>query len=287
MRFLRFLLTLVVLLLAVPLYAQQVPSLPPIGKMPAPTQQAPIQSSGSQQPPETRDPQALTVVQAAITALGGTAAIGQIQSWQVQAQAQGSQQMGGVASTLVWEQAGAEFRMASTSAATGKSSAIVTGHGSPASVQNGTTTALPPQVTSALFIPALVGSVLVNEFQNSNYSIKYQGQSTLNSKPVVAIRTSLTGKIATERLTAQVWYFDATTNLPVRVEYRLPTVNAADFSLPGAADLSNYQPVGGALYPFQIVTWRQGMQINVITLQSVNANGAISPTDFDATGGVQ
>ena len=246
----------------------------------APPPQAPV-SVQSALP--TRDSRGLSIIQSALTAMGGVTAIGAVQNWQILAQAQGSPQMGGMVKTVRWEQSGAEFRMSSTFAATGKTNATVTGHGSPATVQNGATAALPSHVVSALFIPALAGPVLLNEVQNTNYSVEDGGTQTLNSKSVVVVRTML----PTKPLTAQTWYFDATTNLPVRVEYRLPTVRTAAFSLPGAADFSNFRPVAGILYPFQIVTWRQGLQVEVITLQSVSVNAAVSPNDFDAAGGAR
>src|SRR6267154_4009019 len=43
----------------------------------------------SSTPPQSSDPQAVAVVQAAITALGGATAIGQAQSWTFHAQTQG------------------------------------------------------------------------------------------------------------------------------------------------------------------------------------------------------
>lgn len=280
MRLSRFLPALVVLALVVPLKAQQPSPVPPFGKAP-PVRQAPVQPTGSQQPPQPRDPQALSVVQTAITALGGATAIGAIQTWRVQAQS--SAQFNGATRAILWEQAGSEFRMASHFGTAGGDNVIVTGHGSPASVQGGTTKALPSHVISSLFIPALAGSILLNEFQNTNYTFQYVGTRTLNSKTVSVVRTVLLAN----PLGAQTWYFDMASGLPVRVEYRIAMISTPAASLSGAADLLNYQPVAGILYPFQIVQWRQGMQVDVVTLQSVNVNAAISSSDFDAAGGVQ
>jgi hypothetical protein len=75
MRFLRSLPLMLLLLLCLPVRAQQAPQ-------PAP------------QP--VSDPQAVAVVHAAITTLGGATAISQAQSWTFQAQMQGSRANGSV-----------------------------------------------------------------------------------------------------------------------------------------------------------------------------------------------
>jgi hypothetical protein len=251
---------------------------------PTPIQQPSVQQT--QSPPNpVRDAQALTIIQAAITALGGATAIGQIQSWLIQAEVQSSQEMGSTSSGLLWEKAGTEFRMASTPTASGQTSSIMTGHGNPVSVSNGTSNAVPAHVMSALFIPALVGSVLLTEFQDPNYSVQYSGSSTLNGKPVAVARTASTSSRTNFQVTGQTWYFDGVTGLPLRIEYTVPTANTPQISSTVAIDLSDYRPVAGTLYPFQIVESEQRKQLQTITIQSVNVNATISPSDFDPPAG--
>src|SRR5882762_5391311 len=119
-------------------------------------------SQNASTPQPASDPQAVAVVQAAITALGGATAIGQAQSWTFQAQMQGSRANGSV-----------EYVM-STDIDTGK---FV--------LPDGTTR--PAPAIHSLFVPALVGAILLKESQDPEFSMQYAGLSTQDSKPVTTI----------------------------------------------------------------------------------------------------
>jgi hypothetical protein len=128
-----------------------------------------------------RDPKAVEVVQAAIAALGGAQVISQIQSWQVQAQTQDTIQNSTTTGKVTWEKAGKEFRMQSLTPS--GTYAVVTGNGKPASIANGTPKTLQEHVTRALFVPPLVGDLLLRQIQDQNYSIQYGGTTTLGRCP--------------------------------------------------------------------------------------------------------
>jgi hypothetical protein len=264
MRSARFSLVFSILLLSVPVWAQQ-------------TQQP------QQTPPLTaaRDPQAVAVVQAALAAFGGSAAA---QSLQVLAQVQVPGASGSETSTLTWEVAGSEFRIALSDA--GGSSVIVTGHGNPSAITNGNAEVVPKHVIEAMFIPAFAGAILAREFQSPNYFLRYRGVETLNGTPTTVVETMLT-TAPNAPLTRQIWYFSNATRLPVRVIYRVPADQTPLAFMPEAVDLSNFTPVSGGLYPFSIGVSQQGKLVASITLQSVNPNANIPSTDFDPAGGAQ
>jgi hypothetical protein len=231
-----------------------------------------------------RDDKAVAAVQAAIAAFGGTPTV--TVPVQVQAQMQATTAGGSVTGTITWEMSGSQFRVASSFG--GATSVMTTGHGNPTAAANGNSRAVPTYVAQAIFIPALAGPILANEFQNSSYSLRYIGPKTVNGTAVTAIETSLSGSPIKSRLTAQIWYFSNATNLPVRVEYRLPAEQIEQASFPAAVDLSNYAASGGGFYPFNIVLYHGAKQVGAITLQSVNTNASIPSTDFDPpTGGAQ
>jgi hypothetical protein len=110
-------------------------------------------------PQPTSDPQAVAVVQAAITALGGATAIRQAQSWTFQAETQGPHSNGSINYTI------------STDADSGKVMRA-----------DGTMKAAP--LIHSHFVPALVGAILLKESQDPEFSMQYGGPSTLESKPV-------------------------------------------------------------------------------------------------------
>ena len=205
-------------------------------------------------PQPTRDPQAVAVVQAAITVLGATV-IGQAQSWTFQAQMQGARANGSV-----------EYVM-STDTDTGNRVR-----------PDGTTT--PAPAIHSLFVSALVGSILLKESQDPEFSLHYGGQSTLDSKPVTVIVFSA-GPI---QFPSQTWYFDAT-NLPVEIDFRLPAEIGARQSFYGLVALSDYRSVSGVLYPFRMVAFGQGKPPEIVTVQSVTTNATASPNEFNGPAG--
>lgn len=239
----------------------------------------------NQMRPTIRDPHAASVVQAALTAMGGSTVIGQAQSWQVQGQMRGTQNANRNGA-INWEMAGSEFRMGST--INGTTTYMLTGHGKPSSVASGAATPLPSHVVRALFIPALVAPVLLREFQDQNYSLESGGTTMLGSEPVEVVRTSCRTGQMEALVTPQTWYFDAATSLPARIEFRMPAAAGPRLYISAAADFSDYRNIAGSLYPFHITSSRLGKQTNVITVQSLNPNAAIPASEFDApTGGVR
>ena len=216
------------------------------------------QSATSQQstpPQQVSDPQAVAVVQAAISALGGATAISQAQSWTFQAQMQGPHANGSVQYVM------------STDPDTGKRLRA-----------DGTTR--PAPATHSLFVPALVGSILLKESQNPEFTIHYSGQTTLDSKPVTVIVFSA-GPIL---FPSQIWYFDAA-NLPVQIEFRLPAEIGARQSQYGLVALSDYRLVSGVLHPFRMVTFAQGRPREIVTLGSVSTSATATPNEFNGAAG--
>jgi len=170
------------------------------------------------------DSQAVTVVQAAIAALGGATAIGQVKKLGVQGALQG------MVSSDAW------------------SETIFPNGSSPARAKWIYTSATSAYVPS-LFMPSLLGPILLNESQDPYYAMRYGGPT------ILGLRRSQKLFFTGEDLlpTAQVWYFDTKTSLPVRIIFNLPAEIGQARSPFGTFVLSDYQPVSGILYPFHIV----------------------------------
>jgi hypothetical protein len=205
--------------------------------------------------PATQDPQA--VVQAAIKALGGATAIGQAQSWTFQAQMQGPRANGSINYTMSTHTDTGYFALA-----------------------DGTTR--PAPMIHSQFVPALVGSILLKESQDPEFSVHYSGLSTLDSKPVTVIVFSA----GPTPFPSQIWYLDST-NLPVQVDFRLPAQIGARQSPYGVVAFSDYRSVSGVLYPFQMVAFApgNGNPPQITTLQSVNLNATAAPNEFNGPAG--
>jgi hypothetical protein len=223
-------------------------SIPASGKQPS-------QSASTPQP--ASDPQAVAVVQAAITALGGATAISQPQSWTFQATLQGSIANSTVSYTL--------------------------GQDAPnryVALPNGTKKRM--RRAQSLFVPALIGPVLLAESQDSELTLRFAGKATIDSKSVTVICFSVT---AFPNVTSQTWWFDDTTGLPRRVEFQLPAEMGSRISFSGLFDLLDYHSVFGISYPFQIITLLGGRPPEFTTIQSVASSGSAPTTYFDALSG--
>jgi hypothetical protein len=206
----------------------------------------------SSAPQLASDPQAVAVVQAAITAMGGATAIGQGQNWEFQGLADGPFDSGNKTETVNFQVPNASI------------------------VVNGVSRPAPKFVSSSLFLPVLAGAILLEESQDSNYEMRFDGVSTLASKPVNVIKFLVTRTQAI----AQIWLFDAATGLPARVFFESPAQIGQTNSFRALVDLSDYRAVSGSLYPFNIVTYVEGRLPETIRLQSLTQNTA-------TTGGVQ
>jgi hypothetical protein len=167
---------------------------------------------------------------------------------------------------------------------------MMTGHGRPGTI-NGTSQALPTYVVQAVFVPVAVASVLAQELGNPKMSLRFKDSETLGTEPVEVITTALETDYPDNVVTPQTWYFDTSTGLPVRVEFRAPDMKAPTNSFPVAMDLSDYQSVSGVAYPFKVVSTLNGKNQAVFTVQSVVVNSGIPPSEFDgqfaSTGGAK
>ena len=206
----------------------------------------------------------MAVVQAAITATGGAAAIGTLQSWTFQAQAQGR-----IANGPISESLALSLPQNTTQPA-------------------GTTAKAPPPWAQArsLFVSALIGAVLVHQSQDSSFVVKQAASSASvpNSTAVLFSRVTKTGG----NVSAQRWYFDNTSGLPNRIDFLSPPKIGPIEGFSGTVVLSNYKTVGGIQYPFQIVTFLQREHASeTITLQSVAPSTTLPTATNTSAGGAQ
>jgi hypothetical protein len=230
---------LIYLLVSVSAWAQQAPS---------------AQQSAAVQP--TGDPQAVAVVQAAITALGGATAIGQAQSWTFQAQMQGPHANGNV-----------EY-LISTDTDTGKRL-----------LRDGTMR--PAPLIHSHFVPALVGAILLKESQDPTFTLQYGGTSTIDSKPVTTVIFNFA---VGPKFPAQIWTFDSG-SLPVVIDFSAPAEIGARQSFPVVVALSDYRSVSGVLYPYHISSLLPGKLPQIVSVQSLVAATTIVANEFTGQGG--
>ena len=145
-----------------------------------------------------------------------------------------------------------------------------------------------PHVAQAELPFHLPAIVLATEFANANYNIIFVGPSTVHGQPAIQVRLSIETDMVKKTLGVQEWFFDPSSGLPLRVQYRLPdTFDAREF-MKAALDFSNFQTVQGLVVPFTMTAHEQGSPRTIATISSLILNPRVSPGDFDLpAGGVQ
>jgi hypothetical protein len=236
------------------------------------------QSQSSSTPP-VRDPQAISVLQSSIAALGGTSAVAAITDTTVTGTEPDISNPGGPPVPFTWQTSGVEFSF-TTQNSIGAYTAL-SGHGIPAQLKNGNWIPLPLYVARAnlgFYLPALV---LNGEIQNANYTLQYVGAATVEGNAVVHIHAVDNSDATSQIVTPQEWYFDPGTFLPVRVEYSIPEERNVNSSIPASMEFSNYQSVSGVAVPFQVKI--QAAQLLSLTagVTSVVFNSGLPASTFD------
>ena len=251
MRVLRFFFSVLVLLFTVQLAAQNKMPVPP-GFIPprvsTPPPSPPVQGQST---PSTSDPQAVAVAQAAINAIGGDDSDWRSAKLDIQSSSEGRIENGPITGVLV-------STISQTTQPSGKTAKIPPPWARPRS----------------LFVPALVGAILAKQSQDPTILLTQGTASTSTPNASVVIFSTKTKSGAAP---AQRWYFDKTSSLPNRIDFLLPAKIGPVEAFAGTELLSNYQNVGGILYPFQIVAFLQSPRaMETITLQSVTPSTAAS-----------
>jgi len=240
---------------------------------------------GSQQPPTPpqRDPQAVTTIQNAVAAMGGANAIAQVQSVIAQGSsvpAPGiSDPSGNVMMEDLFSAQGHEFKDAFQSPSLTQT--LVSGHGNPGLLSNGHTKNFNPWSATARLPVHLPAMILTGLLANANCSIASAGQTTINGRAAIQIHFHIDTDIVQQTLSIQDWYFDPSTGLPLRVEYRIPDTFNPTIFIGASADFSDFRPVQGILFPFHLVSYVDGKPRDVLTFSTLTLNQPVASADFD------
>jgi hypothetical protein len=224
-----------------------------------------------------RDAAAIGTLQSAITALGGAGVIGSIQDCILT----GSVLYGdGSTKLLNWTIAGAEFRQ-ELDIPSGGSSVFYSGHGSPASTRNGTTTALRYHIARANLPLYLPPYVLFQELGNAALTLRYVGLVQLNGKNAIQVHISDDSDLVGTLVTAQEWYFDPVSFLPLQVQFRQPSnENAADY-WNATFVFSAYLQFSGVLAPSTVSYFDDSTTNKTISMTSVIFNSGVAQSVFN------
>ena len=138
---------------------------------------------------------------------------------------------------------------------------------------------------AAWFFPALVVEGLL---QDPSYSVTYTGVEDLNGESVRHFQATRTppgqGDAATMQLLLQLasfdLYLDATTFLPVALNFNTHPANNALQNIPIGIEFSDYRSANGVATPFHIQKFLQRSLLLDITITSVAIDSGLPPGDF-------
>src|SRR5919108_1487682 len=222
-----------------------------------------------------RDALAVATLNEAIAVLGGSPSLAAIHDCVISGSIQRSTGGAPTVQTFTWTIAGDEFRLETGGIAPG---VFLSGHGSPASIRGGKTLALNYHVARAnqpFFLP---GYVLFAELNNPIYTLASAGSASVQGIAAIHIHISDDSDAVGKLVTAQDWFFDPATFLPLRVEFRLPTnENAADYSV-ASMDFADYRQTNGVMLPFRIAYSQDGQVSAIAMVDKAIFNSGIPPS---------
>jgi len=235
---------------------------------------------------QQRDSAAIAILNQAQSAMGTTSILSQFTSAECTGSIQAENGSTSPSGTFVWKHqfsaTGYQFRSEFTS--NGQTQILVSGPSGPVISNNGVVGSLPSQVTLAMYpihLPAVVIGVFL---ANQNYTITLGSPTQINGVTANHILVSIGTDDVSKAQTREDWYFDPTSGLPLRVEYRLADVKDALQYTTAAVDYSNYQAVNGVLVPFSTTNAEDGAVVTTTTVTWVQWNYPVDPSDFTLTG---
>jgi hypothetical protein len=236
--------------------------------------------------PLVRDPQALTLLQGAATAMGNSTPNDSTATGSITTVAGPTTDTGtvkiltkGTAETAV------EAQMAS-----GSNWSVIYSNGEANRVDATGNVALPlEQVASSqsnYFPLPVISGVLTN----SDACYQYIGLETLNGSSVQHVRVwnsynSTAYMQFLSGFTVLDLWLDATSGLPAQVSFISRSGGGSTPKIPITVFFSNYKNVNGVLYPYQIQQTVNGTLWATITIQSVIFNSGLSDANFPVTEG--
>jgi hypothetical protein len=238
-----------------------------------------------------RDPQAVTLAQQSLAAMGGAQAlaftdclaVGSVQSFKPDGTS--------VALPIVKKTKGTKMTRTEVQRPEGTRLRVV--NGGTGAIQNpdGTIRRLFSNNTVAERIEHIPALSILSEWQSSNIEVRYVGTDTVNGSPaqVIAlsfIPTSDPKWSAFYRSTTQtLFYIDQATAFVSKIQYQNFAENDSNVSEKIEIYFTNYRLVNGVQVPFTQTSYADGRLQSALTLSSVTFNTGLTDTDFSIPGG--
>jgi len=227
-----------------------------------------------------RDPQAIALLQSSARAMGGTVPSDSVASGDTVI-VEGSLTSSGTVRILTrgTNQTSIQFQT------TNVNWSVIYSNGEANRVDTTGTTILPLELAASsqcLYFPFPFLSGLLN---NSDVSLQYVGQESLDSFQANHIRVQNTYasspslQFLSDFTTADIW-LDASTALPVRISLTRRNGGGSSPKIPISFSYSNYKTIAGVQYPFSIQEFVTGTPWATTSIQLVTFNTGLTHSSF-------
>jgi hypothetical protein len=277
MRSERFGLLLFLLLFSLPMWSQQAP-MPPFNNSPT---GPPVQFPMPFTPPSTvRDPQALTILQNSISAMGSTVPVDSTATGSVTIVAGTKTDYGTIQIlTRGIDQSSDQITLPD------QTISVIYSRGQANEIVNGVVKYASVQLTASSQSSDFPLPFLAAALSATDLGIQYIGEETINglSYQHIQIWHTFSANQNLQRLwsfTVKDIWVDPATWLPFKIAYERREAGGASPRFRIEVLYSNWQTVGGAFYPYQIQKSWNGMPWTSITIQNVALQTGLTDSNF-------
>lgn len=225
----------------------------------------------------SRDPTALSMIEASLSAMGGKTALVGLQTVKIVGSSQHPSDNSERLLTWYVQVNGDLFELRKETIGKNGRVAFATGHGKPNFYSpNGTSHKLPDFLANSFIPYEIPGVVLARELLNVKLDTSLQ---TTGNESSVIIHDKST--LLTTAISRQTWHFDPTTHLPSSVDYLLPSPTNQLDNTKGSMSFASYTIFQGIAYPATIQVYEAGSLVDTIHITSLHINSSLGSALFD------
>jgi hypothetical protein len=145
---------------------------------------------------------------------------------------------------------------------------------------------LEPRMRLAHFEPAAASQWLARAVMRPTISISNVAQRSIDGKTLLAVQLADTTNSIIMSESRQVWYFDPNTSMPVRIDYKLPSITRSGLTAPTHVLIQSLQAFSGVLFPSAMSTYIGETPETTITVSSAACSAQLhSDSYFDVSRG--
>jgi hypothetical protein len=136
------------------------------------------------------------------------------------------------------------------------------------------------------FIAASAPIWLARAFNNANMFVSGSTVTERAETQLIMLSIADASNLATAHDSAQVWFFDPATFLPLRVDFTIASAMASGVGQPAHAAFSGFMETGAGLYPSVIKEYRGETLTSTTTVSSVVCAAQLHDNSYFAVHGV-